>query len=232
MDTTLGFVPGCITHIALLVLLVKALAVIDPNNFGFNTITGQKRGTVFISDVLLMLAHGILEEKALVADLRQSIHQQQTVKHAKTLDEQEAKIKRGAKRNCTKGHSTDYIIHLSAQKQQPILDGSKLNALKNSSSSFNNKVFLKARTLRLAVLVAEIRWHGATDAGLVNTRPSIRLWGMRSEIKLHEELSAIEDYKNKTPTQISKVVLARGSHLQRRKKLYTSVHKIEYDGTL
>ena len=36
---------------------------------------------------------------------------------------------------------------------------------------------------------AEIRWCGATDAGLRDVRDNVRLWGLDDEIKHHAELS-------------------------------------------
>ncbi|KAL7534640.1 hypothetical protein ACHAXR_006012, partial [Thalassiosira sp. AJA248-18] len=55
--------------------------------------------------------------KPLNSDVNQKIYEQQTVKHEKTIADQEAKMKRGAKRDCTEGCSGDYSIYLSAKKQ-------------------------------------------------------------------------------------------------------------------
>jgi len=56
--------------------------------------------------------------KALSCDVRQKIHEQQSVKMAKTLVDQTAKINRSAKRDCTEGNSCDYQVHLSDKKQK------------------------------------------------------------------------------------------------------------------
>lgn len=75
---------------------------------------------------------------------------------------------------------------------------------------------------------AEIRWYGATDSGLKDVRPDVRLWGLNCEIKLHAELSA--EHPDKTPTEISEMVLDRRLDLQMRKELYREVRNKEYDG--
>lgn len=68
--------------------------------------------------------------------------------------------------------------------------------------------------------------------GLIDVRGNVRLWGMESEIKLHDELSAMEEHKNKTPTEISEMVLAKAMHLDKRQNMYETIHKIEYDGII
>lgn len=75
---------------------------------------------------------------------------------------------------------------------------------------------------------AEVRWYGASDAGLRDVRDNIRLWGLESEIKRHAELT--EQHRTKSPTEISDMVLDEGISLKKRKQLYTEVHKVEYDG--
>lgn len=79
---------------------------------------------------------------------------------------------------------------------------------------------------------AEIRWFGATDAGLRDIRGNVRLWGLKCEIELHNKLSKMEEHKNKTPTEISEIVLAQNLHLKKRKELYQEVHGVEYDGDM
>ena len=76
---------------------------------------------------------------------------------------------------------------------------------------------------------AEVRWYGATDTGLVNVVGDVRLWGLQCEIKLNEELSKMEENKNKSPEEISEMVLARRLDLKMRKELYR-LHGKEYDG--
>jgi hypothetical protein len=57
-------------------------------------------------------------KKARESDVRAKIHQQQCQKMEKTLEGQEAKIERNAKRNCTEGHVATYSVYMSAAKQQ------------------------------------------------------------------------------------------------------------------
>ena len=56
--------------------------------------------------------------KALSCDVRQKIHEQQSVKHTKTIADQIAKTNRGVKRDCTEGNSCDYQLYLSDKKQK------------------------------------------------------------------------------------------------------------------
>ena len=56
--------------------------------------------------------------KALTSDVRAKIYQQQTVKFERTIDAQEEKMKRGAKRDCTEGQSSDYSYYWTAEKRQ------------------------------------------------------------------------------------------------------------------
>ena len=49
---------------------------------------------------------------------------------------------------------------------------------------------------------------GATDAGLCDVRDNVRLWGLQREIDCHTELSAMEVHNDKTPIEISNIVLA------------------------
>ncbi|KAL7534641.1 hypothetical protein ACHAXR_006013 [Thalassiosira sp. AJA248-18] len=73
---------------------------------------------------------------------------------------------------------------------------------------------------------AEIRWYGATDDGLVDVRGNVRLWGMKSEIELHNKLSQMEEHKTKTPTEISEMVLAKNLHVTKRKELHEKRKKL------
>ena len=52
-------------------------------------------------------------------EVRQKIYNQQTVKYMGTIEEQNAKMKRGVKRDCTEGNSCDYKVHRSSAKQNP-----------------------------------------------------------------------------------------------------------------
>ena len=56
--------------------------------------------------------------KSLHASVKGHIYEQQAVKHEKTIEEQVAKINRGAMRNCTEGISGEYQIYMNAQKQR------------------------------------------------------------------------------------------------------------------
>ena len=78
---------------------------------------------------------------------------------------------------------------------------------------------------------AEIRWCGATDAGLVDVRENIRLWGLTCEVDRHEQLSAMDEHKGKTPTEISEIVLAEHWDIKMRKQLYEEVRGIHYEET-
>lgn len=81
---------------------------------------------------------------------------------------------------------------------------------------------------------AAIRWYGRTDAGLRDVRGDVHLWGLDCEIELHKKLSAMamDAHKDKTPIEISELVLAQRLDLKMRKDLYTTVHGIEYEGDL
>ena len=75
---------------------------------------------------------------------------------------------------------------------------------------------------------AEIRWYGGTDKGLSDVRNNVRLWGLRSEIQKHSELSA--QYPDETPLQISQRVMKDNIDFIRRQELYRQYHGVEYDG--
>ena len=64
----------------------------------------------------------------------------------------------------------------------------------------------------------EIRWYGATDGGLSDYRPHVRLWGLKVEIKRHAELKL--EHPNLTDTEISEMVLAEDWPSKLRKDLY------------
>ena len=55
---------------------------------------------------------------------------------------------------------------------------------------------------------AEVRWHGATDEGLVDVRPIVELWGLDSEVKRWHELRSAHEHADLTDTDISEMVLA------------------------
>ena len=78
---------------------------------------------------------------------------------------------------------------------------------------------------------AEIRWYGATDVGLVDVRVrgNVRLWGLKSEVELHDRLSKMPIHRDKSPVEISEIVLAKRLDLEKRRELYRVVHGIEYE---
>jgi hypothetical protein len=55
---------------------------------------------------------------ALTSDVRAKIHQQQNKKLAKSLEDQQSKMERNVKRDCTEGQVADYSVYPSAAKQQ------------------------------------------------------------------------------------------------------------------
>jgi hypothetical protein len=79
---------------------------------------------------------------------------------------------------------------------------------------------------------AEIRWYGASDAGLRDVRDQPHLWGLQCEIDLHEQMSALEEHKDKSPIEISELILAQRHDLRLRKEMYRTVHGIEYTSDL
>ena len=66
----------------------------------------------------------------------------------------------------------------------------------------------------------EIRWYGATDAGLRDVRDNVWLWSLTCEIDRHAKLSEKEENQNKSPIEISKMVLNERWDLKMRKQLY------------
>lgn len=77
---------------------------------------------------------------------------------------------------------------------------------------------------------AEIRWYGATDAGLRDVRDNVRLWGTKREIKRHAELKDMEEHQGKSNTEISEIVLSENFHLKRRQEMYEELRGEQYDG--
>ena len=56
--------------------------------------------------------------------------------------------------------------------------------------------------------VAEIRWYGGTDEGLVDVRPMVDLWRSDSEVKRYHELRSLSSNATLTNTEIAEMVLA------------------------
>ena len=54
---------------------------------------------------------------------------------------------------------------------------------------------------------AEIQWYGVRDVGLRDVCSNVRLWGMQCEIDRQAELSKLPERSNKTPADISELVL-------------------------
>ena len=75
---------------------------------------------------------------------------------------------------------------------------------------------------------AEKRWYGATDTDLRVVRSNIRLWGVKSEIARHAELSKMPEHASKSATKISEMVLDDQWDLKKREELYHDVHGYEY----
>ena len=74
----------------------------------------------------------------------------------------------------------------------------------------------------------EIRWYGATDAGLRDVRSNVRLWGMQCEIARHAELSNMPNHAGKSATKISEIVLNEGWDVKKREELYREIRGCEY----
>lgn len=53
------------------------------------------------------------------SDVRQKLHEQQTVKYESTITKQKEKTERGVKRDCTEGQARDYQLHVGDRKQKP-----------------------------------------------------------------------------------------------------------------
>jgi len=77
---------------------------------------------------------------------------------------------------------------------------------------------------------AEIRWYGATDAGLCNICDNIRLWGLQCEIEIFDEMVSMEEHKNKSAIEIADLILNERWDLKKRNEMYLLVHGTEYDG--
>lgn len=78
---------------------------------------------------------------------------------------------------------------------------------------------------------AAVRWYGANDDGLVNVLDNVRLWGLQCEVDLHSKLSQMEEHKEKTPEQISEIVLDKRLDVEQRREMYRLQGK-EYEGRL
>ena len=76
---------------------------------------------------------------------------------------------------------------------------------------------------------AEIRWYGATHAGLSDVRGSIQAWAYKCEIERHSQLRAMEQHKEKSVEDISEMVLNERWDLKLREDLYKR-HGRVYDG--
>ena len=55
--------------------------------------------------------------------------------------------------------------------------------------------------------MAEIRWCGGIDEGLVDVRPMVDLWGNDSEVKQYHELRLLPSNATLTYTEIAEMVL-------------------------
>jgi type VI protein secretion system component Hcp len=61
-------------------------------------------------------------------------------------------------------------------------------------------------------------------------RGNIHLWGSSEEIRMHKELSAMTEHKDKTSVEISEMIFEKRVDLQLRKQLYREIHHKDYDG--
>lgn len=76
---------------------------------------------------------------------------------------------------------------------------------------------------------AEIRWYGATDAGLSDVRGSINLWGYKCEKERYAQLRSMEEHKDKSEVEIGEMALNERWDLKLREELY-QMHNRVYDG--
>lgn len=60
----------------------------------------------------------------------------------------------------------------------------------------------------------------------------VYMWGIKDEIKVHVQLSAMDKHKHKTPAEISEIVFAEHLDLKMRQQLYEKVLVIDYDENL
>jgi hypothetical protein len=167
--------------------------------------------------------------KVLVSELREPIYKQQCVVFEKSLEAQEAKQLRGVKRNCTEGNPANYTVYMSAEKQQPNPNRFTRQRMQKLCSLItkrdNGKETDFGRPCRAAV-----RLFGATDVGLDDVRGDVSLWGLNEEVTKFQQLSAMEEHKNKSPQEIGEMVLSMNMPYVFRKELYQKYHGREYDG--
>ena len=72
----------------------------------------------------------------------------------------------------------------------------------------------------------EIRYHGATDDGLVDIRPDVEMWGNDAEVQRWNELRNSPQYENLSDTDISELVLKEDWPSKLRKKDVEDVEKM------
>ena len=75
---------------------------------------------------------------------------------------------------------------------------------------------------------AEVRWHGATDEGLVNGRLIVELWGLDSEVKRWHELRSTDEHTDLTDTDISEMVLVEDWPLKLRQTHNTAIDNVNF----
>lgn len=83
---------------------------------------------------------------------------------------------------------------------------------------------------KLILVVPAERLFGATDVGLDDVRGDVSLWGLNEEVAKFQQLSAMEEHKNKSPQEIGEMVLSMNMPYVFRKELYQKYHGREYDG--
>ena len=118
-----------------------------------------------------------------------------------------ARAEKGIKRICQEGVPALYKFHRSDEKMAAF----NLDNYKHKSRF--EKLYKCLRDANGGrPCKAEIRWHGATDDGLVDTRGDVALWGTESEVSRWHELRNMKSNENKTDIEISEIVLAENWH--------------------
>ena len=96
---------------------------------------------------------------------------------------------------------------IERELQSMFIDGGKIGnggiQQRPSERTSNFRGLLRGQTGEEEVIKAgrpargEVRWYGATDAGLMDVRWNVRQWGMRCEIQRHAELMKEKDTSGK-----------------------------------
>lgn len=114
-----------------------------------------------------------------------------------------ARTEKGIKRNCHLGVPALYKFHDSDEKMAAFNLGSYRHP-----SRFEDLYKCLRNANEGRPCKAEIRWHGATDNGLTDVCESVMLWGTESEQARWHQLCNDPENKDKSNSEISKMVLA------------------------